>query len=140
MEAPAHPHSLQKFLSEEALMTATKRTITSACVPQYITVDDYKTVVQALLGLATRDVGGSRVAAQVLLNLYNGDEFHVDLTDLCLLDERYYAAAMVAIRGRVEFRQEPHELLENGSTVFGDLWEDWIGIHVKNRYAKHYQK
>jgi hypothetical protein len=121
-------------------MTATKKTIASACVPQYITVDEYKTAVQALLGLATRDVGGSRVAAQVLLNLYNGEEFHVDLTELCHLDERYYAAAMVAIRGRVEFMMEPHELFNNGVPDFNRLWEDWTHLNVKRRYAKHYQK
>lgn len=104
-----------------------------------IALKDYATAVSKLIGLARTDVGGSRAAAQVLLSLYNGDDFHVDLTDLCLLDEHYYQAAMIAIRGRIEFRNEPHEMIGGGGRIFEQLWEDWKHLHVKNRYAKHYQ-
>jgi hypothetical protein len=100
----------------------------------------YTLAVSQLLNLAHKDVGGSRVAAQVLLSLYNGDEFHVDLTDLCLLDEHYYHAAMIAIRGRIEFRNEPHEMIGGGGKLFEQLWEDWKHLHVKNRYVNHYQQ
>jgi hypothetical protein len=120
-------------------MTDTKSITTRSSVPQEITLDDYKSAVQALLLLSDMNVGSSYVGAEVLLNLYNGHFFHVDLTDLCLLDEKFYGAVLIAIRGRVEFRTEPHELLENGGRVFEQLWNDWNHIHVKNRYAKHYQ-
>jgi hypothetical protein len=105
-----------------------------------ISLKHYTIAVSQLIELANKDVGGSRVAAQVLLSLSIGDDFHVDLTELCLLDDHYYQAAMIAIRGRVEFRYEPHEMIEGGGKIFEQLWDDWKHLRVANRYAKHYQK
>lgn len=41
---------------------------------------------------------GARAAAGVLLGLYNGSRFPFDLTDLRVLDEQHFEAAMAVIR------------------------------------------
>jgi hypothetical protein len=94
----------------------------------------YADSVSALIKMARQDCSGSRVCAQVLLSAYNGSEFQLDITDLCLLDETYYNCAMIVIRGRVETRIEPHELIKDGSLVFEQLWNQWRGYHVANRF------
>lgn len=100
---------------------------------QDITPDQYATAVQRLSVWAKSDVGASKVCAQVLLSAYNGYEFHLDITDLCLLDPDLYSSALVVIRGRVELRMEPHETLENGGKVFDNLWKQWACLHVSKR-------
>lgn len=104
--------------------------------PAVLTKADYAEAVELLLKLAQKDCGGSRVAAQVLLSTYNGDNWHCDLTDLCNLDAENYRAALIVIRGRVELNCEPQRLIPDGEAVFDALEEDWQAYHVKNRYLK----
>jgi hypothetical protein len=94
----------------------------------------YAESVSALIKLASKDCSGSKACAQVLLSAYNGHEFQLDITDLCLLDENYYDHAMTVIRGRVELRTEPHELITDGNLVFDQLWDQWRGYHVSTRF------
>lgn len=98
-----------------------------------ITVLQYANAVSLLIKLARKDCSGSRACAQVLLSAYNGGEFQLDITDLCLLDETYYDQAMTVIRGRVELRIEPHELIVDGGLVFEELWNQWRGYHISQR-------
>lgn len=104
-----------------------------------ISIEDYAEAVLILVKLAQTDSGGARVAAQVLLSLYNGNNWHVDLTDLCNLDCTNYRAALDAIRGRVEFSREPQRMIENGEAIFDQLEAGWQAYHVRNRYADHYR-
>ncbi len=99
-----------------------------------VTEVDYSHSVKSLVKLAQGDTSGSRAAAQLLLSLYNGHNWHVDLTDLCLLDHRYLLDAIIAIRGRVTLFKEPHDVIDNGSDVFRELEEQWQHLHVRNRY------
>ena len=98
-----------------------------------ITIDEYAAAVALLAELAQQDTSGSRVAAQVLLSAYNGEEWQLDITDLGFLSSDYYEATLDVIRGRTELMIEPHALIENGETIFQRLWDLWQEFHIKNR-------
>jgi len=99
-----------------------------------VTLDDYSKAVVHLVGLARCDTSGSRIAAQVLLSIYNGDNWHVNLVELGLLDYDYMYSALVAIRGRLTVHEEPQNIIENGSSIFADLEVQWQHLHTNNRY------
>lgn len=103
-------------------------------LPEQITLDDYKQAVLKLVDLANLDCGSSRAAAQVLLNLYNGHNYHCNLIDLTLLDRDHYCAAITAIRGRVQTNTEPHEIIPAGDRVFHLLQQDWADYrnHIRH--------
>ena len=61
------------------------------------TKQEYIDAIIKLVPLAQGDTGGSRVAAQVLLSAYNGNDFQLDIVDLCRLDSGHYQAALAAI-------------------------------------------
>lgn len=85
----------------------------------------YSHAVKKLVPIAQRDTSGSRIAALVLLSAYNSYTFQVPLADLALLDEANFEAAITVIRGRAELRIEPQELIDNGQTIFENLFEQW---------------
>ncbi len=97
------------------------------------TKQEYIDAIIKLVPLAQGDTGGSRVAAQVLLSAYNGNDFQLDIVDLCHLDRGHYQAALAVIRGRIELREEPQNYAANGDMVFRDLWQQWQRLHVTNR-------
>lgn len=104
-----------------------------------VTSKDYAEAVAHLVKLAQGDTSGSRAAAQVLLSLYNGYNWHVDLTDLGVLDYQYLQSALIAIRGRLTVHEEPHNMIENGREIFSELERDWQHLHVTKRYENHYK-
>lgn len=87
--------------------------------------------VHALLQLANMDCGGSGAAAAVLLSAYNGHDYHLDITELCRLDQHYYEFAMRVIDLRCRLRIEPQLLIQNGDDVFQKLAADWPQLHAK---------
>lgn len=99
-----------------------------------LSVEIYQAAVENLMAIAKQDTSGSRAAAQVLLSAYNGSEFQLDISDLCLLDFPLYACAIAVIRGRVELRIEPHEIISDGGQRFNALWDQWCpSFHIANR-------
>jgi len=100
-----------------------------------VTLDDYTQAVQTLLKLADMHCGGSSAAAQLLLNLYNGWNYHTNLIDLCSIDDIYLSAAITAILGRIKLSLEPHEVIPDGDRIFNQLHDDWPELHIRNRYA-----
>ncbi|AGF80120.1 hypothetical protein UWK_03611 (plasmid) [Desulfocapsa sulfexigens DSM 10523] len=100
---------------------------------EQIPLDEYIAGVETLVPLAQGDTGGARVAAQVLLSAYNGEDYQLNIVDLGLLDEKHYQAALAVIRGRTELRAEPHTLIFDGDKIFKTLWQDWKGYHVQRR-------
>lgn len=98
-----------------------------------VTEIDYRDAVLLLLSVAQNDTSNARVAAQVLLSLYNGYEYHVDLTDLGLLDYKILQAALIAIRGRIFVSIEPHQIIEDGQAIFKRLAQQWTTLHVDSR-------
>lgn len=104
-----------------------------------VTYDEYAKAVVKLFELAHMDCGGSYHAAQVLLSLFNGGEFHVDLARMtCNLDTKYLNAALVAIKGRGQLMIEPHQVIQDGSKHFENLWRQWESLHVRRRYQDYY--
>lgn len=101
-----------------------------------IRTEEYKKSVQLLAALARTDTSGGRVAAQVVLSAYNGNEWQLDVTELGLLDGRYYVAALNVIRGRNELMLEPHRLIPNGQEVFHHIWDQWRRYHISNRWKQ----
>jgi len=100
-----------------------------------ITMEQYAAAIQKLLAMSLEhDGSGARACAQVLLSAYNGDDWQLDVTDLCALDQNYYPAAITVIRGRAELREEPQELVKNGNKLFKELWKQWDRYHVANRH------
>lgn len=101
-----------------------------------ITLEEYAEGVATLVRLAGDGTSGSRAAAQVLLSAYNGADWQLDITDLCVLDHGHYVAALAVIRGRTEICVEPHELIADGGRHFQRLWEQWSRYHIDNRWKK----
>lgn len=98
-----------------------------------ITIDEYRNAVQKLVAAAFTDTHGGQAAAGVLLGCYNSWEFHLDVSDLCMLDIEHYRAALNVIRGRVEHGRYPDDLIENSEVVFGHIWEKWECLKITNR-------
>lgn len=99
--------------------------------------EEYKRSVQELVRIALMGTGGSRVAAQVLLSAYNGNNFQVDVTDLGLLDRENFGHALRVIWGRnMTPWMEPQRVIENGDAVFSKLWDDWRRLHIQNRWKR----
>lgn len=99
----------------------------------------YRAGVQALSEMCLSQSGsGAHAAAQVLLSCYN-NAFHVDLTDLCNLDDNYFTHAMAVINGRVLCSKEPHSMIEDGSDIFDRIWKQWNHLHSKVRYKEWYE-
>lgn len=102
---------------------------------QAITAEQYQQALVHLVKWAQKDCGSSRACAQVLLSAYNGTNFQLDVTDLCLLDDSLYRDAITVIRSRNELNIEPHLLIADGDRVFHDLQEQWSSYHARNRWT-----
>lgn len=85
--------------------------------------------VEALHGLfkfATENsTGGSKVVAQVLASLYNGNRFKVDLTDLRLLDSELHADVLSVLYLDHASAQEVHNYFPHGGRRFEDMFRDY---------------
>jgi hypothetical protein len=101
-----------------------------------MTIEEYADAVHTLIKVVDMCCGGSRTAVQILLSAYNGDDFQLSIPDLCVLSPSYYPAAITVIRGRCELKLEPHEVIPDGSRIFLDMYFDWIGLHVQNRWKQ----
>lgn len=103
-----------------------------------VTEHDYGQAVERLLSVALSDTSGGRAAAQVLLSTYNGHNYHMDLTELCVLDPLDLVnAALIVLRGRTLLGEEPQNVIKDGSARFLALEHAWPGLHIKNRYEPY---
>jgi uncharacterized protein YoaH (UPF0181 family) len=101
-----------------------------------ISKEEYQKAVELLTALAQTGTSGGRAAAQVVLSAYNGSDWQLDVTDLCVLDPESYLAALNVIRGRVELRIEPHRLIPDGDQVFSRIWDRWKRYNIENRWKQ----
>lgn len=71
------------------------------------------------------DHGGARVAARLILGMYNGTRFPFDLTDLRLLDGQMLEDAMALMLFDARIRMEVHDWLNKlyGRSDFGARFE-----------------
>jgi len=105
-----------------------------------ITMEEYGQSLESLISLAQGDSVASKAAAQVVLSIYNGFNWHVDLTDLCELDSNYFQDAIAVIRGRIQLHTEPQHMIGDGSQVFGRLCRKWGSeLRTDTRY-QHYAR
>lgn len=85
-----------------------------------------------LMLASTQDHSGARVAACLLLGLYNGNRFQFDLTDLRLLDAANLKRALALLEFDARPRMEVHQWLNclYGRTDFGARFE-----HLAHRWG-----
>lgn len=81
--------------------------------------------LRRLLPIAQRDTGQSARVARVLLGLYNGHRFPLDLTSLRSLDYEILDDVLAVLRMDANARQEVHCYFEHGGLVFEKLADDW---------------
>lgn len=105
-----------------------------------VTLADYRAAVERLVSFAYGDTGAASAAAQVLLSLYNGRNYQLDISELGNLDYKNTNAALIAIRGWLFTHEYPHKVIENGQEIFDELEQEWKNMHVINRYRKHYEE
>lgn len=101
-----------------------------------VTLPDYQQAVRTLLPVALTDTSGGRVAANLLLSLYDSDTYPLPLADLAVLDLDLLEHALIALRGRVLLGKEPHELLADGSALFTRLTQRWTQLQARQRYGQ----
>lgn len=106
-----------------------------------VTEEQYGEAVVQLVECALNhpDTSGGRVCGQVLLGIWNSNNWHLDIVDLCYLDQWLEAAAWTAMKGRVQLRKEPQHVINNGDLVFDQLREEFAHLSVRRRYAEHYE-
>lgn len=81
--------------------------------------------LRRLLPIAQGNTGQSERVARILLGLYNGYRFPLDLTNLRSLDYEIMEDVLVVLRMDANCYQEVHRYFENGSKVFEQLASDW---------------
>lgn len=87
------------------------------------------------------DHSGARVAARLLLGLYNGSRFEFDLTDLRLLDTANLKRALALLEFDATPRMEVHQWLNRmyGRTDFGMRFEHLAhSWNIKGKCKKAY--
>lgn len=86
------------------------------------------------LGLRGNFGDGASAAAQVLLSAYSGYDWHLDVTDLSLLEGADFSCALTVIAARAIKRVEPHSVVPDGSRRFQSLAKIWRRLHIHNRW------
>ena len=81
--------------------------------------------LRRLLPIARGNTGQCRRVAAVLLSLYNGHRFPLDMTNLRSLDYEILLDCLAVIRMDGNARQEVHDYFDNGGEIFEQLAEDW---------------
>jgi hypothetical protein len=81
--------------------------------------------LRRLLLIAQRDNGQSSVIARFLLNLYNGERFPFDLTDLRRLDYELFDDCMAVLEMDSQPEKEVHRYFEDGGKKWEALAKDW---------------
>ena len=87
--------------------------------------DPMEALVHFFIMGSTQDYSAARVAACMLLGLYNGERFQFDLTELRRLDAANHKRAIALLELDARPRMEVHEWLNRlyGRTDFGHRFE-----------------
>ena len=93
---------------------------------------DGEAALRRLLPIAQSDTGQSGVVARFLLNLYNGDRFPFDNTDLRRLDSDLVDDCLAVLRMDAHPAREVHKYFHNGDEIWEQLARDWA---VKDHYG-----
>lgn len=96
--------------------------------------DKYKAALEKLVKATVHGGSGSRAAAQILLSLYNGSDWQMDLTDLRLLDPESREAAITALKFDAQVNEEPHTVLDDGNAIYDRLKHAWPTLYNPIRH------
>lgn len=92
--------------------------------------------LRRLLPIAQRDHGASSVVARFLLNLYNGDRFPFDNTELRRLDYDVFDDCMAVLKMDFQPQREVHGYFDNGGAIWEKLAADW---NIKDYAGKNWR-
>lgn len=81
--------------------------------------------LRRLLPIARGCTGQSERVARILLGLYNGSRFPLDLTNLRSLDYSIMEDVITVLRMDANALQEVHCYFEGGGRIFEQLAADW---------------
>lgn len=81
--------------------------------------------LRRLLPIAQGASGQCERVARILLGLYNGHRFPLNLLNLRSLDHEILNDVLAVLRMDADAYQEVHQYFENGSEVFEQLAKDW---------------
>lgn len=81
--------------------------------------------LRRLLPIAQGNSGQCKSVARILLGLYNGVRFPLDLTFLRCLDYKILDDVLAVLRMDANALQEVHLYFTNGGQVFEQLAKDW---------------
>lgn len=101
-----------------------------------VTLPDYQQAVKTLLHVALTDTSGGRVAANLLLSLYDDATYPFPIADLGVLDLDLLEHALIAIRGRVLLAEDPHTIVTDGKKLFEQLVQRWPQLQAQQRYGQ----
>lgn len=93
-----------------------------------------ETALRRLLPIAQGNCGQSAKVARILLGLYNGHRFPLDLTNLRSLDYAIMEDVLAVLRMDANAYQEVHCYFDNGGRIFEKLADDW-NLNEKARSA-----
>lgn len=81
--------------------------------------------LRRLLPIAQRFTGQGERVARILLGLYNGARFPLNLLNLRSLDHEILNDVLAVLRMDANAYQEVHQYFDNGGDVFEQLAKDW---------------
>lgn len=81
--------------------------------------------LRRLLPVAQRDTGQSSVVARFLLNLYNGERFPFDMTDLRRLDFDLFDDCIAVLKMDFQPAKEVHTYFTDGGKIWEALAKEW---------------
>lgn len=122
--APTRPRTEQSEAAEAAIANM-RETRTRDLAERPAILKAGEAALRRLLPIALGDTGQSGVVARFLLNLYNGNRFPFDNTDLRRLDQQVSEDCIAVLRMDSLPAQEVHTYFSNGSQIWEKMASDW---------------
>ncbi|WP_251865874.1 ParB/RepB/Spo0J family partition protein [Achromobacter sp. Marseille-Q4962] len=120
---PAKPIEIKAFANDSFVKMQEELQHLEQAQPAILAAGE--AALRRLLPVAQGDTRQSRVVARFLLNLYNGNRFPFDNTDLRCLDHELWEDCIAVLRMDSRPVQEVHSYFENGSKILEQLAKDW---------------
>lgn len=106
-------------------MAAYRRTMSDRHTRVLAAREAGEAALRRLLPIARHFTGQGERVARILLGLYNGRRFPLDLTNLRSLDDAILDDVLAVLRMDANAYQEVHRYFENGGAIFEQMAKDW---------------